>query len=142
MHVWPQNMGSSKHRLVPARKATKFMTNSRSLGKELKVKCDGSHEHQPLVDGRAKDAARYPPALCRAICRGLQKEKMQRCMQVRAVLEVGEGVHKRLLDTEESHDVEIEAGSPLGSVLGPWGWVGLEGYEDKPVKANGWPRRR
>ena len=60
--------GSSKHRLVPARKATKFMTNSRSVGKEFKVKCERGHEHQPLVDGRAKDAARYPPALCRAIC--------------------------------------------------------------------------
>ena len=56
--------GSSKHRLAPARKATNIMTNSRSVGKELKVKCDGSHEHQPLVGGRAKDAARYPPALC------------------------------------------------------------------------------
>ena len=110
------------------------------MGKELKVKCDGSHEHQPLVDGRAKDAARYPPALCRAICRGLQKEKMQRCMQVRAVLEVGEGVHKRPLDTEGSHDEEIKAGSSFGSVLGPLGWVGLEGYEEKPVKANRWDK--
>ena len=113
--------------MVPARKATKFMTNSRSLGKELKVRCDGSHEHQPLVDGRAKDAARYPPALCRAICRGLQKEKMQRCMQVRAVLEVGEGVQKRPVDTEESHDKELEAGLPLDSFLGSWGQVSLGG---------------
>ena len=61
-------------------------------------------------------------------------------MQVRAVLEVGEGVHKRPLDTEESPDEEITAGSPLGSVLGPWGWVGLEGYEEKPVKATRWAK--
>jgi len=55
-------------------------------------------------------------------------------------LEVGEGVHKRPLDTEESHDEEFEAGSPLGSILGPWGWGGLEGYEDKPAKATRWSK--
>ena len=65
------------------------MTNSRAIGQELKRKCDGSHEHQPLVDGRAKDAARYPPALCRALCRGIAKENMQRECGVRAVLEIG-----------------------------------------------------
>ena len=87
------------------------MTNSRSIGHELRRKCDGTHPHQPLVDGRAKDAARYPPALCRAICRGIAKEKMQRQYGIRAVMEVGEGVHKRRIDTEEFHDndnVEVE----------------------------------
>ena len=92
--------GSSKAQLVWAKKPTRFMTNSRSIGHELKRKCDGTHPHQPLVDGRAKDAARYPPALCRAICRGIAKEKMQRQYGIRAVMEVREGVHKRRIDTE------------------------------------------
>ena len=83
-----------------AKKPTRFMTNSWSIGRELRRKCDGTHPHQPLVDGRAKDAARYPPALCRAICRGIAKEKMQRQYGLRAVMEVGEGVHKRRIDTE------------------------------------------
>ena len=83
-----------------AKKPTRFMTNSRSIGHELRRKCDRAHPHQPLVDGRAKDAARYPPALCRAICRGIVKEKMQRQFGIRAVMEVGEGVHKRRIDTE------------------------------------------
>ena len=82
------------------------MTNSRSVGNELRKKCDGSHLHQPLIDGRAKDAARYPPALCRAICRGIMKEKMQRQMGLRAVMEVGEGFHRRSIDTEEFHEDE------------------------------------
>ncbi len=95
------------------------MTNSRAVGKELKKRCDGSHEHQPLVDGRAKDAARYPKRLCQAICRGLRKEKMQRCLQVQAVLEVGVGVHRRPLDLEEFHDEkEARAGSPWSTGLG------------------------
>ena len=83
-----------------AKKPTRFMTNSWSIGRELRRKCDGTHPHQPLVDGRAKGAARYPPALCRAICRGIAKEKMQRQYGLRAVMEVGEGVHKRRIDTE------------------------------------------
>ena len=93
--------GSSKAQLVMAKKPTRFMTNSRSVGHELSRRCDGTHQHQPLIDGRAKDAARYPPALCRALCRGIAKEKMQRHMGLRAVMEVGEGVHKRKIDTED-----------------------------------------
>ena len=67
--------GSSRAHLVLAKKPTRFMTNSRSIGQELRRKCDGTHSHQPLVDGRAKDAARYPPALSRAICRGIAKHR-------------------------------------------------------------------
>ena len=70
--------------LVLAKKPTKFMTNSRSIGRALSRKCNGDHIHQPLVDGRAKDAARYPPALRKAICRGVAKEKMQRQLGIRA----------------------------------------------------------
>ena len=35
---------------------------------------------------------------------GVAKEKMQRQYGIRAVMEVGEGVHKRRIDTEEFHD--------------------------------------
>ena len=85
--------GTSKAQLVMAKKPTIFMTNSRSIGQELRCKCDGSHPHQPLVDGRAKDAARSPPALCRAICRGIMKEKKQRQTGLIVVMEIGNGVH-------------------------------------------------
>ena len=103
--------GNNKHQLVPASKPTKFMINTRAIGNELRRRCDKPHQHQPLVDGRAKDAARYPPALCKAICRGSMKEKMQRQFGIRGVTEVGEGLHKRRIDTEEFHDndnVEVE----------------------------------
>ena len=82
------------------------MTNSRSIGQELKRKCGGAHEHQTLIDGRAKDAARYPPNLCRALCRGIAKENMQREYGVRAVLEIGEGVYTRIIDSDDHHDRE------------------------------------
>ena len=58
---------------TPARKRTKMMTNCPELIQELDTKCDGSNEHQQLLDGRGKWAARYPENLCRAICKGLMK---------------------------------------------------------------------
>ena len=115
--------GANKHQLVAAKKPTRFRTNSRAVGQELMKRCDGSHEHQLLVEGRANNAARYPRELCRAICRGLRKEKMQRSLQVRAVLEVGQGVHHIIVDPEEFHDKEeMKSGIIASSGLGLEGW--------------------
>ena len=95
-----------------AKKPTRFMTNSQVLGRELSRKCDKSHGHQPLLDGRAKDAARYPPGLCRAICRGISKEKMLRACGIIPMLSIRESVHLTSIDPEENHEreeVDIEA---------------------------------
>ena len=100
MHVWVENVGAHRSQLVMAKKPTKFMTNSQALGRELNRRCDGAHSHQPLVDGRAKDAARYPPSLCRALCRGILKEKMQRATGLRTLMLVRDGVHMRGIDPE------------------------------------------
>ena len=81
------------------------MTNSTARGRELlSRRCDGTHEHQQLVDGRARDAARYTPSLCRALCRGILKKKMQRYIGVTAMMSVGEGVHIGDLDLEAQHE--------------------------------------
>ena len=61
--------GQDRKTTIHAKKPTKFMTSSRALGEELAKKRDGQHARQSLVDGRARHAAKYPPALCRAICR-------------------------------------------------------------------------
>ena len=74
LKTWSDNGG----KLSLAKKPTRFMTNSRAMGRELERKCNGAHEHQPLVDGRASAASRYPQGLCRAICRGIVKAKMER----------------------------------------------------------------
>ena len=95
-----------------AKKPTRFMTNSQVLGRELSRKCDKSHEHHPLLDGRAQDAARYPPGLCRAICRGISKEKMLPACGITAMLSIQESVHLTNIDPEENHEreeVDIEA---------------------------------
>ena len=54
-----------------AKKPTRWMTNSIFMADALNVRCDGSHEHQHLVGGRAAGAAFYPPKLLRAILRGM-----------------------------------------------------------------------
>eukprot|EP00973_Karenia_brevis_P014279 1945027-Karenia_brevis.AAC.1 len=50
------------------------MTNSRRIADQLSTACDGNHEHQALIGGRAKEAAIYPRELCEAIIQGLKEE--------------------------------------------------------------------
>ena len=92
--------GKNRSQVVLAKKPTMFMANSSVIGRELSRKCDGSHEHQPLIDGRARDAARYPPALCRAICRGMAKEKALRTCANTALLSLEEGAGGAQIDPE------------------------------------------
>ena len=47
----------------PARKPTRWLTNSACLADRLDKKCDGKHTHATLLGGRAKDAQIYPPKL-------------------------------------------------------------------------------
>ena len=61
----------------PARKRTGFMTSSWTVAEELQRTCDGKgHVHNPLLERRAKGADVYPPELCRAICRGVSRQKL------------------------------------------------------------------
>ncbi len=77
-----------KGRPVPARKRTKFMTNCPGIAEELATKCNGKHQHEPLTNGRAQWAARYPKAFCKAICVGLMKEIRNDVMKVKCLLAV------------------------------------------------------
>ena len=59
--------------VLPVKKTTGFATNCPDIASELSLRCDRSHQHGQLLDGRAGPAARYPDRLCRAICRGLAR---------------------------------------------------------------------
>ena len=48
----------------PVKKATGFMTNSSCIAQRLNKKCNKSHKHIVLVNGRAKQAEVYPVDLC------------------------------------------------------------------------------
>ena len=49
------------------KKPTGFMTSSK--------KCEGGHDHVPLMAGRTAAARVYPEMFCEAICRGVVKQK-------------------------------------------------------------------
>ena len=58
-----------------AKKPTCFLTNSWCLARELSRRCDGTHLHHSLMEGRAKQAAVYPRGLCDAVCKGVKAQK-------------------------------------------------------------------
>ena len=58
-----------------ARKATGWMSNAPMLLEELSARCQGlCGQHADLKNGRAAQTAIYPPELCTAIIRGLQRQ--------------------------------------------------------------------
>ena len=100
---------------TPAQKKTRFMTNSEDIAEELKRKCDRSHAHQALMDGRAKGAAIYPRGLCEAVCRGVKKEKQRRVQQLRCLMTVTADTK---IDPDEDHEVETMAARAWDDVSG------------------------
>ena len=67
------------YRTGPARKRTGFMTNSVCLAKQLEKRCRNRpghevHCHVRLENGRIREAQKYPPELCKAICRGIMEQ--------------------------------------------------------------------
>ena len=77
-----------KGREMAARKRTLFMSNAGEILSELGGLCRDTHEHGQLVDGRAREAAIYPPGLCRAICRGYIKQRHMAEQHVKKLLKV------------------------------------------------------
>ena len=75
---------------MSARKRTRYMSNAAEILKQLGKNCDGSHEHQPLVQGRASQAQVYPKPLCQAICKGLMEQMQQSDMEVRVLCRISQ----------------------------------------------------
>ena len=59
------------------RKPTRFMVNSKHMASKLALRCNGNHQHQPLLHGRAKLAEQYPQALCKAVVQGAKQAHQQ-----------------------------------------------------------------
>ena len=56
---------------APAKKPTRFLTDSVGIKNELGQRCRGCERHVQLVEGRARAAQQYPKPLCRAVTRGI-----------------------------------------------------------------------
>ena len=59
----------------PARKLTGILTNCHCIAEELAKRCPRTHDHFSFIEGRAAIAQKYPPGLCKSICRGLQRQQ-------------------------------------------------------------------
>ena len=57
---------------MPAKKPTRWATTSLQMRDRLSKRCSGQHTHQPLLGGRAADAAFYPLPLITQILRGMR----------------------------------------------------------------------
>ena len=73
---WLVTPNADRTEFVPAKTPTKFMSSRWYVLGELSTRCDKSHVHQPLMGGRASKAQEYTCDLCRAICRGVVKQRM------------------------------------------------------------------
>ena len=101
---------------MPVKKPTTFMTNSNEIANELGRRCDGSHQHQTLLDGRAVGPLGTQKD-CRAICRGIVGETRKNIMKVSSVVE-GKAARddRKLLDPEKFHDREESEWSDMGAL--------------------------
>ena len=68
-------MDGSKSTL-PVKQPTGFLTDSWCIGEEVDRKREVGHVHGWLLGGRAAGAAKYPEALCEAMCKGIQQQKI------------------------------------------------------------------
>ena len=58
-----------------AKKRTSVMTNSKQLAEILRqAQCDGSHRHEQLEGGKAKQCEVYPDKFVQLICTALKRE--------------------------------------------------------------------
>jgi len=119
---------------APAKSTTKWITNSRIISGELQKRCDRSHAHQRLLDGRAQHAQLFPEELCRAISRGLVKERRNRVMNISRVTEVSlRKCMKHIPDADEHHDKD-EADS-ISRMIAWDDLTGMTLQADKVVEA-------
>ena len=58
----------------PVKKPTRWLTSAPCVANQLDRKCDHSHQHALLLNGKARGAQVYPPALCKAIVTGFSRQ--------------------------------------------------------------------
>ena len=108
--------------LKPALKPTGFMGNSWFILEALSKKCNGDHEHNPILGRKvAASAAIYPRELCEAMCYGLQKQKeYDKTMGLQSIYLRGKGLAAKIGEDGEIHEVDL-----LGSLMEAYGSEGV-----------------
>jgi hypothetical protein len=110
-----------------AKKPTRFMSSSPAILEALARRCRGGHDHSPLLGGtRARDAAAYPPGLCRAIAQGAteQLRRDDRARSVDRLLAVRSGPASTEVHCDEPQDRVRDEGDELAA------WAATEVYDE------------
>ena len=100
-------VSSGRGKKASAKKRTSVMTNSKHLAETLMLaQRDGSHRHEQLVNGKAKQCEIYPEKFSQLICESIKREiadaKWRR--QVADKFELGPAV-ERLMAVQAKLDV-------------------------------------
>ena len=91
------------------RKPTGLLLNSEEMARHLSRRCQGGHEHQPLLHGLARKAQKYTMEFCRAVLQGLKKQMVK------------DGVVHRpheIWAVSDELDMEEDEEEPIGQVEG------------------------
>ena len=97
--------------MKPARKPTDFMVNGKGMARALSKRCNGDHQHVPLVNGKAKGAQRYPEELCRAMVNGFREDwesGLSAVVFFENEVDVEEAPEDEPADLEEALDREMD----------------------------------
>ena len=91
------------------RKPTGLLLNSEEMARHLSRRCQGGHEHQPLLHGLARKAQKYTMEFCRAVLQGLKKQMVKDGV-----------VHRPHEIWAVSHELDMEEDEeePIGQVEG------------------------
>ena len=104
-----------KHGDGPARKATRFMTNSPCVALQFQRRCPNKsrytvHRHAQLQGGKTRATQVCPPRLCQAICQRLVKQievdKVGQFLLMKKILSAR--MEHKCKTIEEDHNEELE----------------------------------
>ena len=109
------------------------MSTALAILEALSKLCPGGHVHTHLLDGKAKNAAVYPPQLCKTILRGIDAQRthdggsilppaLQQNMDLgTAIFNLDTNDGEVVLETAGPDDIQHETDA-LGDWDGDWGW--------------------
>ena len=109
--------------ILPVKKPTRWMSSSYEMLNRLRARCDGTHTHASLLDGKAKQASIWIEALCIVISKGIRDTNMvaEYHVEIEAIEMEARCINSFVIDNEFSlvrPNLDYRAGFPVASSRG------------------------